>query len=316
MVDETEILVLYSIVVPAYNYCAGLPKLIEAFLATAYKNFELIIVDDGSKDGTQAYFGGFSHPQVRYLRKDNAERGAARNYGADRARGRYVGFFDQDDIPWPTFFAEADSCRKTFGEPDVFCLACDVRTPSGEVTRVVSDLPDTVNDALMKGNDFGAGGIFVKREIVQKVRYEEDREVIGSEDWLFLLRLAARFPIRFWNKVSWTYLDTGNNSVYRFTEPELNSRKEFMLRRLRDDPDFMAKYGQHLPDIAAMRDVYTALHLALLGGKLRPLFYLGSAFATRPLGIFRRATLGTFKNVLMNILGLHRAAAGRPGTSS
>ena len=299
--DEMEISLLFSVVVPAYNYCAGLKALVDAFLATASKNFELIIVDDGSKDGTQAWFSKFKHPQVVYLRKENAERGAARNYGADHARGRYVGFFDQDDLPLPDFFLEAEKCLQKFSDPDVFCLACDVKNTKGEITRVVQGLPEIVNDTLMKGNDFGAGGIFVKREILKTIRYEEDRNIIGSEDWLFLLRLAARYPIRFWDKVCWTYFDTGANSVYRFTEPELNSRKELMLMHLRNDSVFMERYGRHLPDIAAMRDVYTALHLALLGGKLRPMYYLLKAFRERPLGIFRRATLGTIKNVLRNI---------------
>lgn len=297
----------FSVVVPSYNYGKGLLKLVDYFAASGRHDYELIIVDDGSKDDTQAIFSAFKAPQVKYFRKENGERGAARNYGADRARGRYICFFDQDDFPFPTFLDEAASCIEKLKEPMVFCVGMEVRDQNGNVLRRSEDLPDPLNSKLLRGNLFGCGGIFLKREVLAEVRFKEERGLVGTEDWLFKLQVCARHEIRYWGKVCWAYIDTGNNSVYRFSEADLNSRAELLVKHLRADPVFMEKYGAHLTDIEAMRSIYTALHLALAGKIARPFQYLGKAFLKRPAGLLRPATLGTAKNVLRNILGMGKA---------
>lgn len=291
----------FSVVVPCYNYGKGLLKLVERFAASGRKDYELLLVDDGSTDDTETIFSSVRDPQVRYLRKKNEERGAARNYGADRARGTYVCFFDQDDHPFPHFFEEASRCIAELGAPDVFCVGMEVRDRHGKLLKAAQNLPDPLNDRLLKGNLFGCGGIFVKTGLTREVRFEEDRGIVGTEDWLFKLRLAARHQIRYWPKTCWAYIDTGENSVYRFSEKDLNSRAVLLEKHLRADPVFMAKFGSRISEIVAFRDVYTALHLALLGGTSRPLYYLLRALKTDYRGTLRAATLGTIKNVARNL---------------
>jgi len=95
---------LVSVVVPTYNRVYCLPDTIASVLAQTHGNVELIVVDDGSTDGTEALmrerYG--SEPRLRYLRQDNRGVSAARNKGIDAARGDFIALLDSDDtwLPW------------------------------------------------------------------------------------------------------------------------------------------------------------------------------------------------------------------------
>lgn len=90
---------LISIVVPIYNVEKYLPKCIESILNQTYKNFELILVDDGSKDNCGNICDEYAQKDNRIvvIHKENGGLSSARNAGIDIAKGKYIGFVDSDD---------------------------------------------------------------------------------------------------------------------------------------------------------------------------------------------------------------------------
>jgi O-antigen biosynthesis protein len=95
---------VFSVVIPIYDRTWELEKAIDSILAQSFKNFELILVCDGSPDATLAVVDKYAaHPQVRVHKfadnSGNACRG--RNTGIKMAKGRYVAFMDSDDIAVP-----------------------------------------------------------------------------------------------------------------------------------------------------------------------------------------------------------------------
>lgn len=89
---------LVSIVIPTYNRIHTLPASVDSVLRQTYANLELIIMDDGSVDGTDEYVKSIADTRVRYRRADkNMGPSAARNRGAELARGEYLAFQDSDD---------------------------------------------------------------------------------------------------------------------------------------------------------------------------------------------------------------------------
>lgn len=92
---------LVSIVVPTYNRKAVLREMIESVIVQTYRHWELIIVDDGSDDGTDSMVSDFVDDRIRYYKRpENLRKGAqcCRNYGKGKARGEYLVFFDSDDL--------------------------------------------------------------------------------------------------------------------------------------------------------------------------------------------------------------------------
>ncbi len=91
---------LVSVVVPVYNVEGFLREALDSLFAQDYEPFEVVVVDDGSTDGSGTI--ARSYPEVRYLRQENQGPAAARNAGIAAARGELVAFADADDVQLPT----------------------------------------------------------------------------------------------------------------------------------------------------------------------------------------------------------------------
>jgi glycosyltransferase involved in cell wall biosynthesis len=88
---------LFSIIIPTYNRASLLPRAINSVLNQIYANWELLIIDDGSTDQTEKKVKAIVDQRIRYFYKEHEERSIARNYGIERAKGRYLCFLDSDD---------------------------------------------------------------------------------------------------------------------------------------------------------------------------------------------------------------------------
>ena len=115
---------LYSIIVPVYNRPGEVKELLDSLLAQTVKPFELLIIEDGSKERCDQLLGRYrSFFTIHYFYKENSGRSETRNYGMQRANGDYMLFFDSDVILPPTYFerleaAMADDYCDCFGGPD------------------------------------------------------------------------------------------------------------------------------------------------------------------------------------------------------
>lgn len=90
---------LVSVIVPVYNAGTYLNKCIESILAQSFRDFELILVDDGSTDGSGAVCDAYAamDPRIRVIHQENAGSSAARNRGIAEASGSFLSFVDSDD---------------------------------------------------------------------------------------------------------------------------------------------------------------------------------------------------------------------------
>jgi glycosyltransferase involved in cell wall biosynthesis len=96
---------LFSVVIPVYNRADVLGGAIRSVLAQSEQDFEIIVVDDGSKDDPARVAESFGDPRIRFHRQINRGGGAARNAGIGLARGRFTAFLDSDDVYLPGHLA-------------------------------------------------------------------------------------------------------------------------------------------------------------------------------------------------------------------
>src|SRR6185369_7640984 len=85
-----------SVIIPTYNSARFLTEAIDSVLAQSFKDFEILVIDDGSTDETKAMMQRYGSP-VRYIYQANAGVAAARNRGIAESRGKYIAFLDADD---------------------------------------------------------------------------------------------------------------------------------------------------------------------------------------------------------------------------
>lgn len=292
----------FSVIVPTYNRAGMIAETIESLLGQTELDFELLIVDDGSTDNTAAVVSAFKDPRLRYLAKENGERGAARNYGVRAASGAYVTFVDSDDIAYPFALQRARQQIERLGSPPCFAQRYEVKDKqSGRPTvpppTVTGDL---ANESLKHSNVLGCMGVFMKREVALSLPFEEDRQFAGTEDWLLWLKLGARYPIPYSQEICYCYLQHDDRSVMSFSEEKLRYRAEHIRRFLMDDEPAVKAYGvQNINKIYAHMLTYTSLHLAMSHKPGRALYYLRKGIQADFSELFRRRTLGIFKTLLL-----------------
>ena len=96
-----------SVIVPVYNVRQFLPRCVKSLQAQTMDDFEVVLVDDGSTDGSSQLCDelALSDSRIKVLHKENGGASSARNYGIDNAEGEYLSFIDADDFIHPSMFS-------------------------------------------------------------------------------------------------------------------------------------------------------------------------------------------------------------------
>lgn len=195
-----------SVVIPTYDRVETLPRAVESALAQTVDDIEVLVVDDGSTDGTRALIEDVADPRVRYLAHD-ANRGvsAARNTGVEGARGDYVAFLDSDDEWLPRKIDRQLSVLDDRGEGWVGAY-CDVASTGLSVAgRIADAVSETIfrsaapreggrelAEALVSMQVFMGPGstLLVERDVVTSTGgFDEGLSIY--EDWDLVLRVLS-----------------------------------------------------------------------------------------------------------------------------
>lgn len=186
-----------SIIVPVYNAQKSLNRCVDSILTQAYQDFELLLVNDGSTDGSGEICRQYRQkdPRVRVIEKENTGVSDTRNLALDQARGEFLQFVDSDD--WIT--ADATSLMARAAK-DYHCdmVICDFYRVVGDR---VSHKGDIEEDGVISREEFAGymmenpadfyyGVLWnklFKREIVEKYHLRMDADISWCEDFMFNL---------------------------------------------------------------------------------------------------------------------------------
>lgn len=191
---------MFSIIMPAYNCETEIKKAIESVLSQTFSDFELIIIDDGSKDHTLEIAESFAQAdeRIRLIKAEHGGVSAARNRGILEARKENILFLDSDDT-WDSCLLQC--CAEHVGEEDtllVFGIRSDYYDKAGTLASSQNRFPETGDVSLLKMDDtilqhFNRGMFFsqcdkvFKREILLKFGILFDENCVYLEDFKFNL---------------------------------------------------------------------------------------------------------------------------------
>lgn len=182
-----------SVIIPAYNAERFLGDTLRSVLEQTYQDFEIIVVDDGSTDGTQAVVTAVVDERVHYIHQENRGPAAARNAGLRLARGEYIAFLDADDLWRPERLEACVSFLDEHTQVDVVHTAFDFINPDGRPFPAKSkwgDKSTTALEHLVFRNDIHTSTALVRRRCFD-VAGLFDESLRGSEDWYLWFRIAA-----------------------------------------------------------------------------------------------------------------------------
>jgi len=284
----------FSIIIPTYNRAHLIDKTIESVLNQTISDFELIIVDDESKDNTSEIVKNFNDTRISYYYKKNEERGAARNYGIKKAKGQYITFLDSDDLLYPDHFEKAFQFIQK-EKPIVFHQQYEIINGA---KRQVVKIKKPIKNSLIKGNPISCMGVFIQRDTALKNLFIEDRKISGSEDYELWLRYASKYPFLY-NPICTSALIIHNNrSVYQFNKEKLIERKLLMLDYAFKNNEVLSAFGKFKNTMYSHAYSYISLHIALTRkNKEIAVRFLLKSFKTNPLSLFQKRTLAIIKHL-------------------
>jgi glycosyltransferase involved in cell wall biosynthesis len=297
MPQTVNMLPVFSIVIPTYNRATLIGKTLESVFAQRFQDFEVLVVDDGSKDNTKEVVNKFNDSRLTYFLKENGERGAARNYGAARARGQYVNFFDSDDIMCPNHLEVANTMISP--APEIFHLGYDTRLGDGTLLRRSNSFRGSLNKVILFDNVLSCNGVFLKKEIIDEYRFCEDRDLSSSEDWELWIRLACRFKIHYLNEITTTVIDHDYRSLRTIDPAKVVVRDLLFIERLRGDEAVMRTYGRSFSRFVAERYTFFMMRFAELRRRTEVLTWAMRASWVHPPIIVSRRFLAAIKNIVI-----------------
>ena len=190
-----------SVVIPNFNYRRFVAQAVESVFQQGGSGWEVIVVDDGSTDGSREVLSGFGE-KIRLILQENRGPAAARNRGAAQARGEYLLFLDSDDLLLEGALALYTGEIEKNPEEDLLCGDAVLVDQEGGRTPLKAHLPRRKGspfEALLWENSLITSAVLVKRETFQSVGgFDEDQALRVVEDydlWLRLLRSGARLRL-------------------------------------------------------------------------------------------------------------------------
>lgn len=198
---------MISVLIPLYNKSQSIATTISSVLSQTYTEFEVIVVDDGSTDGSGEIIQSIKDDRIRYFRKKNGGVSSARNYGIEKAQYDWIALLDGDDLWKPIFLEEMVEMIQRYPKAALYGSGYAFQYTNNED----EDIPDLtlpknfagyVEDywSIAKDNIlFTSSSVVINKNVFDAIgKYDE--QLIRGEDVDLWFRIALHYPVAFLNK--------------------------------------------------------------------------------------------------------------------
>ena len=201
---------MISVVIPLYNKEALIGRTLESVLAQSYRDFEVVVVDDGSRDGSAAVVESFDDPRIRLIRQANTGVSAARNRGIAEARGEFIALLDADDIWRENYLQTQFELTQKYPQCDVFATGYEFIDEFGKVSPLIlRNMPFSEEEGVLTDYFHVAStshpplwtSIVMARKSALEVVEGFPVGIVSGEDLLTWARLACRYQIAYSRRV-------------------------------------------------------------------------------------------------------------------
>lgn len=245
---------IVSVIIPVYNVEAYIAATLESVLQQTFQDFEIIVIDDASPDGSIEIVKRFSDPRIRIIHQKNRGLAGARNTGIREAKGQIIALLDSDDL-WHAQKLEKHVAHLNMASHvGVSYSRSEFIDESGQSlgTYTMPKLHNITIQDLFLNNPVGNGSApVIRKAVLDEIAYSE-----GSERWFFDEHFRQAEDIECWARVAlntqWTFEGLADPlTLYRVNTQSLSGnfikQHEAMLTVLEKTatyaPDFVAKQG-------------------------------------------------------------------------
>lgn len=263
---------MLSIIIPVYNSIKYLNRCVESVLTQKYRNIEIILVDDGSTDGSSEICDSFAlkDSRVRVIHKPNEGIVSTRKCGVNAAQGEYIGYVDSDDYIEPDFF-EKLICAQRETNADIVCcgynnvLGNQVSEFHNQIQSGTYNTKDILSNSLYSGNFYQYGILpllwnkIYKRDILVKNQLSVPETIVVGDD------AAVVYP-SICDSSTITVIDSTGYNYIRHPGSLTTQMKSDEISRIQVLTDYLEKsfkdrglWDEMAPGLHAYRNFITAV---------------------------------------------------------
>lgn len=210
---------IVSVIIPCYNQGMYLSKAIESVLKQTYKNYEIIVVDDGSEDDTKSV--ATSYTEVAYIYQHNQGLSAARNTGIDHSKGSLLVFLDSDD--WLIPDALEANLEHILSQPELAFVSGShmlFYERENKIRKIIKEVKDDNYVHMLEGNYIGMiATVMFQKWVFDFFRYDTSLKV--CEDYDLYLKILRKYPAIQHSQII---------AIYRMHNKNLSGNHILMLR--------------------------------------------------------------------------------------
>lgn len=299
---------LISVVIPLYNMKPYIRRAVDSVLGQTYRDFELIVVDDGSTDGGDEVVASLQDPRILLVRQENSGVSVARNRGIAMARGELIAFLDADDAWKPGFLESIIQLRKKFPQAGIYATAFEILKNNGQKREYYLQIIDKYHNGLFYLFEDGPEilNIITSAMAVPKSIFDELGGFVPGEvilqDTEVILKIAIHYPIAWCNdNLAIYYQNTADPTTKRSYRDKFSAKEpavSITARRYIDSGILEARQEDLLRDFVAGFQLKAAWRCLMQGKKDEALRLMGyvkqsKRFLKEP-GWQRRCVFWTF----------------------
>ncbi len=245
---------MVSIIIPVYNVKAYLLDCLNSIINQTEIDWEAILIDDGSTDGSGVICDEYSHKDCRFkvIHQENSGAARAKNIGLDYASGEYIAFVDSDDTVENTWLA---TCLQHLQEFDVVEYGFDLLFPEGYkqndlIVKQEFNVVEYLDQYLENWQCSLFWNKIFKSSLLQDVRFHNERRCIDDEFFTYKVLSSAKKIIRI-SDVLYHYRQRGSSAVYNSKNFEQKTKDSLDILRERYDwicirfPELKKRYLKH-----------------------------------------------------------------------
>ena len=241
----------FSVIIPLYNKEREVEATLRSVLAQTLQPLEVVVVDDGSTDGSAAVVERIASPLIRLIRQSNAGECAARNRAMSEARGDYFALVDADDGWKPEFLEEVAAMIEEFPDCGIYSTAFDIVSPTGVVRGNCPTERGIVENFWRESMTHYVtipSATVLPRRVVEELGGFPEGMKMGGDQWMWL-KIASHYQVCFSPRALCDYSmvasnrsgaiytpERCDNDLMQFLNPPYASREENFWRA-----EFVAK---------------------------------------------------------------------------
>lgn len=243
-----------SVVLPVFNGLPFLNEAINSVLHQSFTDFELIIINDGSSDGSAQLLETFNDPRIRLSHQTNRGLAATLNIAIRQAKGRYIARQDQDDVCLPDRFAKQVAFLDANPNVGLLGTAAEIWVGADKTERVLRHLANNseLQFDLLFNNHFVHSSVMLRKEVFSVVGgYVEDPILQPPEDYELWSRVARNYQVANLPDVLLAYREVATSMSRSGDRPFLQN----LIRICADNLSYASEQSSFSPSVLGLANL-------------------------------------------------------------